>query len=135
MNELSEEKLLKNFSRCSDWEEKYLYIIELGNRFCHLSAHECNDDKLVSGCQSNVWLDVQVEGEYLKLRGNSDTVIVKGLVALLIVLTNNKAVLSLSMADIQQFFIDIGIEESITPVRNQGLAAMVQHVFIHLIEE
>ncbi len=134
MNELSKDKLLKNFSRCSDWEEKYLYIIELGSRFCHLSEQECRDDKRVSGCQSSVWLDIQVEGELVKLSGNSDTVIVKGLVALLILLTNNKAVLSLSISEIQQFFIDIGIEESITPVRNQGLAAMIEHLFFHLIE-
>ena len=134
MNSPSKEQLLKNFSRCNDWEEKYLYIIELGNRFCHLSEQECSDDKRVIGCQSKVWLDVQVEEDLVKLSGNSDTVIVKGLVALLILLTNNKPVLSLSVSDLQQFFIDIGIEESITPVRNQGLASMIEYLFFHLIE-
>lgn len=134
MNELSKEKLLKNFSRCVDWEERYLYMIELGSRFCHLSEQECSNDKLVSGCQSKVWLKVQVVEGRVKIQGNSDTVIVKGLVALLILLTNNKELLTLSIRSIEEFFTEIGIKESITPVRNQGLAAMIEYLFFHLSE-
>lgn len=73
------DKLLRNFSRCANWEEKYLYIIELGQRLAPLSAEEHTAQNIIQGCQSQVWIVVeQGENGGLSLRGDSDAAIVKG---------------------------------------------------------
>lgn len=129
MTQLTEEKLVKNFARCSDWEERYLYLIELGNRFSTLPEQETKDDMLVKGCQSKVWLKLSVDNGEINLAGTSDTVIVKGMVSILIILLNNKAINSVTSEHCQGVLSQIGLNESLTPVRNQGMASMLEFVF------
>ena len=129
MTTLTEEKLIKNFARCSDWEERYLYLIELGNRFSTLTLAETNSDMLVKGCQSKVWLQLALEDGKFCLSGTSDTAIVKGMVSILIILVNGKAVEQVSIKHCQQVLAKIGLDESLTPVRNQGMAAMLSFIF------
>ncbi len=74
------EKLVRNFNRCANWEEKYLYIIELGQRLPALSPEAHNADNLIQGCQSQVWIVMQRNDEgVIELTGDSDAAIVKGL--------------------------------------------------------
>jgi len=77
------EKLVRNFNRCANWEEKYLYIIELGQRLPALSAEAHNAENLIQGCQSQVWIVMERNAEgVIELTGDSDAAIVKGLMRL-----------------------------------------------------
>lgn len=129
---MTKDKLIKNFTRCKDWEERYLYLIELGNRYSTLDDTLQSDERLVSGCQSKVWLDIRVEQGVIKIAGSSDTAIVKGMVGLLIILVNEQPIDAIKQAQLEQFFLQIGLQESLTPVRNQGLAAMIAFLFKRL---
>ncbi|MDR8378334.1 cysteine desulfuration protein SufE, partial [Acinetobacter baumannii] len=81
------DKLLRNFSRCANWEEKYLYIIELGQRLPPLSAEEHSPQNIIQGCQSQVWIVMaQDPSGVVTLRGDSDAAIVKGLIAVVFIL-------------------------------------------------
>mgnify|MGYP002723827545 CR=1 FL=1 len=81
------DKLLRNFSRCANWEEKYLYIIELGQRLAPLSPEEHSAQNIIQGCQSQVWIVMAQEpGGAIALRGDSDAAIVKGLIAVVFIL-------------------------------------------------
>lgn len=81
------DKLLRNFSRCANWEEKYLYIIELGQRLAPLSDAERSPQNIIQGCQSQVWIVMaQDPSGVVTLRGDSDAAIVKGLIAVVFIL-------------------------------------------------
>ena len=74
------DKLLRNFGRCANWEEKYLYIIELGQRLPPLSEEAHNPDNIIQGCQSQVWIQMQqTDDGVIDLQGDSDAAIVNGL--------------------------------------------------------
>ena len=81
------DKLLRNFSRCANWEEKYLYIIELGQRLAPLSPEEHSVQNIIQGCQSQVWIVMDQDPTgVITLRGDSDAAIVKGLIAVVFIL-------------------------------------------------
>lgn len=81
------EKLLRNFLRCANWEEKYLYIIELGQRLPELNDDDRNTENSIRGCQSQVWIVMRQNAEgIIELQGDSDAAIVKGLIAVVFIL-------------------------------------------------
>lgn len=81
------EKLLRNFLRCANWEEKYLYIIELGQRLPELNDDDRNTENSIQGCQSQVWIVMRQNAEgIIELQGDSDAAIVKGLIAVVFIL-------------------------------------------------
>lgn len=81
------EKLLRNFTRCANWEEKYLYIIELGQRLPQLSDDDRNVENSIQGCQSQVWIVMRQNAEgIIEFQGDSDAAIVKGLIAVVFIL-------------------------------------------------
>ncbi|WP_256740103.1 cysteine desulfuration protein SufE, partial [Cronobacter sakazakii] len=81
------EKLLRNFNRCANWEEKYLYIIELGQRLAPLDDAERTPAHRIQGCQSQVWIVMNpCENGVIEMRGDSDAAIVKGLIAVVFAL-------------------------------------------------
>ncbi|WP_337233992.1 cysteine desulfuration protein SufE [Proteus terrae] len=121
-----EAKLLRNFSRCQDWEQRYLYMMELGERLTPLTDEQRISANFIEGCQSQVWIAVSLnENKQLVLAGDSDAGIVKGLVALVIILFQGKTIEQALETDIKHYFSSLALESHLTPSRTQGLHAMV----------
>ncbi|EFP98040.1 SufE family protein [Vibrio caribbeanicus] len=123
------DKLIKNFNRCIDWEDKYLYIISLGEKYALLPAEKQTEQYAIVGCQSSVWIDVKLIEGKVSLLGNSDAALVKGLVAIVCMLLNDKTPSELLNTNIKTIFAQLGLQQQLTPARNQGLEAMVRTIF------
>lgn len=122
-------KLLCNFSRCHDWEERYLYLIELGEKLPALTEAQRQPQYKISGCQSQVWIIMQQDEEgRVWFAGDSDAAIVKGLVALVIALYQGKLPAEIRELDIAHIFSELALSVHLTPSRTQGLNAMVRTI-------
>lgn len=123
------QKLLRNFARCSNWEEKYLYIIELGASLTPLSDAQRQDANRVSGCQSQVWIDLSRDEQgHVVLYGDSDAAIVKGLIAIVFSLYQGLSAQEIVEQDVRPFFASLALTQHLTPSRSQGLEAMLRNV-------
>ena len=123
------DKLLRNFSRCANWEEKYLYIIELGQRLAPLSPEEHRAQNIIQGCQSQVWIVMaQDPGVAIALRGDSDAAIVKGLIAVVFILYDQMTAKDITAFDVRQWFEKMALTQHLTPSRSQGLEAMIRAI-------
>lgn len=121
-----------NLSFLDDWEDRYRYLIELGQALPKLAAAERNPDNKVNGCVSQVWL-VAEPGEangapVLKFRGESDAMIVQGLVAVLLALYSDRPARDIAETDAIALFDAIGLREHLTTQRSNGLVAMVNRI-------
>lgn len=124
-----ENKLLRNFSRCQNWEERYLYLIELGEKLLPLSDQQKQVKNQVSGCQSQVWIVMQPDSNgRIQFVGDSDAAIVKGLIALVIIIFQNKTGQQILTTDSKTFFQKLSLEQHLTPSRSQGLHAMIRTI-------
>ena len=123
------EKLVRNFNRCANWEEKYLYIIELGQRLPALSTEAHNADNLIQGCQSQVWIVMQRNDEgVIELTGDSDAAIVKGLIAIVFALYQQMTPQDIVAFDVRPWFEKLALTQHLTPSRSQGLEAMIRAI-------
>ncbi|AYN30083.1 MULTISPECIES: cysteine desulfuration protein SufE [Buttiauxella] len=123
------EKLLKNFSRCSNWEEKYLYIIELGGRLPEFPESERKAENTIQGCQSQVWIVMQQQPDgVMKLEGDSDAAIVKGLIAIVFILYQQMTAQDIVAFDVRPWFEKLELAQHLTPSRSQGLEAMIRAI-------
>lgn len=123
------DKLVRNFNRCANWEEKYLYIIELGQRLPALSAEAHNADNLIQGCQSQVWIVMQRNDEgMIELTGDSDAAIVKGLIAIVFALYQQMTPQDIVAFDVRPWFEKLALTQHLTPSRSQGLEAMIRAI-------
>ena len=125
---MSLETLIDDFALFDDWEERYRYIIELGNGLKPLSEAEHNDTNKVQGCVSQVWLVNDRDGERLSFRGDSDAHIVRGLVAILLDIYDGKSAKEIAAYDAESAFRQLGLGEHLTPQRSNGFYAMVQRI-------
>lgn len=123
------QKLMKNFSRCQNWEEKYLYIMELGAMLPSLTEEQRQPHNLIQGCQSQVWIVMtqNTEGKVL-LKGDSDAAIVKGLMAMVFILCQDLSLDEIVKLDAHSFFADLSLTQHLTPSRSEGLSAMVEAI-------
>ncbi|EGY28342.1 SufE protein probably involved in Fe-S center assembly [Candidatus Regiella insecticola 5.15] len=125
----NKEKLIRNFSRCHDWEEKYLYIIELGAQLPALTAQQRHPNNLITGCQSQVWIAMTLaEDGTVLFAGDSDAAIVKGLVMMVFSLYQHLSPQQIIKLDIKSFFADLELSQHLTPGRSQGLEAMLRTI-------
>lgn len=125
-----QEEIISEFSFFEDWMQRYEHLIELGKELPTLDkAHEV-DENLIRGCQSKVWMHAELMDEKLMLHANSDAILTKGMVALLLRVFNKQ-----KPADIlneKLFFIDqIGLKEHLSPTRANGLLAMVKQIKLY----
>ena len=125
---MSLETLLADFDLFDDWEDRYKYIIELGNTLEPLSAVEHCDENKVPGCVSQVWLVTEKQDDTLRFRGDSDAHIVRGLVAILLDLYSNRQPEDILAFDARAAFEQMGLGEHLTPQRSNGFYAMVQRI-------
>ncbi|NDL63084.1 cysteine desulfuration protein SufE [Acerihabitans arboris] len=123
------EKLLRNFSRCGNWEERYMYIIELGGQLPPLPDDARSADNLIAGCQSQVWIVISTdEAGNVRLFGDSDAAIVKGLIATVFILYQGLTPRQIVELDVRSFFNELALGQHLTPSRSQGLEAMVRGI-------
>ncbi|MFP8442313.1 cysteine desulfuration protein SufE [Citrobacter braakii] len=126
---LDKEKLLRNFLRCANWEEKYLYIIELGQRLPELNDDDRNTENSIQGCQSQVWIVMRQNAEgIIELQGDSDAAIVKGLIAVVFILYDRMSAQDIVNFDVRPWFEKMALAQHLTPSRSQGLEAMIRAI-------
>lgn len=122
-------EILDTFEFLDDWEERYRYVIDLGRKLEPLSAEEMTDDYKVRGCQSQVWLVPNKDGEgHIHLRGGSDAHIVKGLVALMLLIYSGKTAEEILAVDAKGILDKLGLAAHLSPMRANGLFSMVERI-------
>jgi len=131
INEIQQE-IISEFSVYEDWMDKYGYLIELGNQLGELDPKDKNDQNLIRGCQSRVWLVAEMKNGKIDFRGESDAVIVKGLVALLLKVVSGRT--PKEIMDNELYFIDeLGLKQHLSPTRSNGLLAMVKQIRLYAV--
>ena len=120
-----EQEIIDEFAIYDDWMDKYEYIIELGKELPIIDDQKKTEDRLIDGCQSRVWLDVAVENNKMLFTADSDAIITKGIIALLISVFNNESPKEVATADLR-FIAEIGLHEHLSPTRSNGLASMIK---------
>ena len=125
--------ILETFEFLDDWEDRYKYLIDLGRELPDLPDDQRTEDNKVRGCVSQVWLITSVEkgsdGEpVLTFRGDSDALIVQGLVAVVTALFNGKSATTILDTDVESIFAQLGLQEHLTPQRSNGLRSMVGRI-------
>jgi len=131
INEVQQE-IIEEFSVYEDWMDKYGYLIELGNELKDIDPKDKTDEFLIKGCQSRVWLVSDFIDGKIVFRGESDAVIVKGLVALLLRVVSNRT--PEEILNNELFFIDdIGLKQHLSPTRSNGLLSMVKQIKLYAV--
>lgn len=127
VNEVQDE-IIDEFEGLSDWMDRYAYIIDLGNTLPEYPESEKTPQNLIGGCQSRVWIDARLSDDgHIDFRADSDALIVKGIVALLMRVLDHRTPDEILDADL--YFIDkIGLGEHLSPTRSNGLVAMVRQI-------
>lgn len=122
-----QKELSDDFSLLGNWEEKYEYLIEMGMDLPVMPPKKKTDDNLVKGCQSSVWFDVDCQDGVMSFEADSDSLVVKGMVAVLYKLFNHQPAKDVLSADLS-LFEELGLWRHISSQRSNGLTAMVAHL-------
>ncbi|EFA97578.1 SufE family protein [Hoylesella timonensis 4401737 = DSM 22865 = JCM 15640] len=131
INELQDE-VIEEFSEFTDWMDKYQMLIDLGNELEPLDEQYKTESNLIDGCQSRVWLQCDEKDGRLIFTADSDALIVKGIIALLIRVVSNHTPKEIIDADL--YFIDrIGLREHLSPTRANGLLAMTKQMKMYAV--
>ncbi|PTL33671.1 Fe-S metabolism protein SufE [Prevotella sp. oral taxon 376] len=126
INELQDE-VIEEFADFDDWMDKYQMLIDLGNNLNVLDDKYKTEQNLIDGCQSRVWIQCDCEDGRLRFTADSDALIVKGIIALLILVLSDHTPTEILEANL--YFIDrIGLREHLSPIRSNGLLAMVKRI-------
>lgn len=127
-----QKEIIADFSVYEDWMDKYTYLIELGNELESIDAAYKVDQNLIRGCQSRVWLQQKLEDGRIIFEAESDALIVKGLVALLLKVYSGRT--PQEILDAEPYFIDeIGLKQHLSPTRSNGLMAMVKQIKLYAL--
>ena len=122
-----QEEIIDEFSVFDDWLDKYDYLIELSQTLPAIEAKHRTDDYLINGCQSRVWVDARMEEGKVHYTADSDAIITKGIIALLIRVLDGRTPEEILTTDL--YFIDaIGLRENLSPTRSNGLLAMLEQM-------
>lgn len=122
-----QEEIVQEFSIFEDWMEKYEYIIELGKDLSGLDELEKTDDKLIEGCQSRVWLKTEVNDGNMSFYADSEAIIAKGIIGLLIRVFDNESPEEIVKAELD-FIDEIGLREHLSITRSNGLLGMIKKI-------
>jgi len=127
-----QEEIIREFEVFEDWLDKYEYLIELSNDLPHIKPEYKNNEYLINGCQSKVWLRADLENNKILFTADSDAIITKGIVALLIRVLSDRSPKEIMEADLH--FIDrIGLRENLSPTRSNGLLAMIKKMRLYAL--
>lgn len=123
----AENQIIEEFSMFDEWMDKYEYIIELGKNLKGYPDSEKTDDKLIKGCQSRVWLDCKKDGDRLVFNADSDAIITKGIISLLISIYSGRTAEEILSSDFS-VIEKIGLKENLSPTRANGLVSMIETI-------
>ncbi|OAB80083.1 SufE family protein [Cochleicola gelatinilyticus] len=127
-----QEELIDEFSMFDDWMERYEYMIDLGKSLPLINPKEKTEDKLIKGCQSKVWLHSELKNDKVVFTADSDAIITKGIIAILIRVFSNQPPEAIINADTD--FIDaIGLKEHLSPTRANGLVSMIKQLKLYAV--
>ena len=122
-----QQDIIDEFSAFDDWMDKYQMIIDLGNELPPLDPAYKTDDNLIDGCQSRVWLHAEFKDGLLHFEADSDAIITKGLIALLIRVLSDHTPREILASDVH-FIDEIGLTQHLSPTRSNGLLSMLKQI-------
>ena len=132
--EEKQQEVIEEFMLYDDWMEKYEYLIELGKDLPQIKEEKKTEDRLITGCQSNVWLDSKFEDGKMNFSADSDAIITKGIIGLLIRVLNDEKPEDIVKTDLH-FIQEIGLHEHLSPTRSNGLASMVKKIKMEALKQ
>ena len=131
INEIQDE-IIEEFSGFDDWMDRYSLLIDLGNELPAMPADKKTEQNLIDGCQSKVWINARMEDDLLVLQGDSDAILVKGIVALLLKVLSGHTPQEILDADLY-FIGQTGLQEHLSPTRSNGLLAMIKQIKMYAL--
>lgn len=126
--DISSDDILETLDFFDGWEDRYRYIIDLGKQLPAMAEEKRTDDALIKGCQSQVWIHHQQQGEQFLFDVDSDALIVKGLLAVVLAAYNGKTAAQIAEFDIEQYFDRLDLLNHLSPTRGNGLRSMVERI-------
>lgn len=132
MTDRIQEDIIEEFSMFDDWLDKYDYLISLSESLPVISPEHKTEEYIIEGCQSRVWVDCRMEDGKVCYSADSDAIIIKGLLALLIRAMDNRT--PQEIVDMDLYFIDaIGLKENLSPTRGNGLLATIKQMRLYAL--
>ncbi len=132
MTDKIQEEIIEEFSVFDEWLDKYDYLIELSDTLPAIADEHRTDSYVIKGCQSRVWVDARMEDGKVYYAADSDAIITKGIIALLIRVMNGRT--PQEILDMELYFIDaIGLGENLSPTRSNGLVAMIKQMKMYAL--
>lgn len=131
INEI-QDTIINEFADFDDWMDRYSYIIDLGNEVPALDEQYKTPDNIIDGCQSRVWLVATYNGGKIHFEADSDAIIVKGIISLLVRVLSDRT--PQEILDSELYFVErIGLKEHLSPTRSNGLAAMIKQMRVYAL--
>ena len=127
-----QEEIVDEFSMFDDWMERYEYIIELGKKLPLIKEDYKTDNNLIKGCQSKVWLQGEQNNDMIVFTADSDAILTKGIIAILIRTFSNQSAKDILEADMD-FIDEIGLKEHLSPTRANGLVSMIKNIKMYAL--
>lgn len=124
------EELLETFEDLPEWDERYDFIIDLGRELPALPAEKQSDDNIVEGCMSTVWMatDISASDQPVMIHADSDSLIVKGLIAVLLAFYHGKTAQQIVDSDVSEYLTSLGLNQHLSPQRRNGLFSMIKRL-------
>ena len=127
-----QDEIIDEFSMFDDWEERFQYVIDLGKTLPLIAEPYKTEDNTIKGCQSKVWLKGEQKDDKIVFTADSDAILTKGIIAILIRVFSNQKALDILNADMD--FIDkIGLKEHLSPTRANGLVSMIKNIKMYAL--
>ena len=127
-----QEEIIEEFAMYEDWMQRYEYMIELGKSLPLIQEKYKTDDNLIKGCQSKVWVHAEMENDNVVFTADSDAIITKGIIAILIRVFSNQHPRNIIEAD-TSFIDEIGLKEHLSPTRANGLVSMIKQLKMYAV--
>ena len=127
-----QEEIIDEFSMFDDWMQRYEYIIDLGKKLPLIKEEFKTDDNIIKGCQSKVWLKGEQNNDKIVFTADSDAILTKGIIAILIRVFSNQKSSDILNADMD-FIDEIGLKEHLSPTRANGLVSMIKNIKMYAL--
>ncbi|WP_374505817.1 SufE family protein [Flavobacterium sp.] len=127
-----QEEIVDEFSMFDDWMQRYEYIIELGKNLPLIKEELKTEENIIKGCQSKVWLQGEQQGDKVVFTADSDAILTKGIIAILIRVFSNQKPADILEADMD-FIDEIGLKEHLSPTRANGLVSMIKNIKMYAL--
>jgi cysteine desulfuration protein SufE len=125
-----QEELIEEFAMFDDWMQRYEYMIDLGKSLPLIDKQNKTEDRVIKGCQSKVWLDAELKGDKIVFSADSDAIITKGIIAILIRTFNNQTPTAILNSN-TDFIDQIGLKEHLSATRANGLTSMIKKLKLY----